>query len=833
MPPNRATLTENLAKGRAIKAEKQAQVSSESALDDLWSSLQSVKLCITELELEVIQKSSECKQLQVELDKSNKKCSQLAADLSMWESKHKDTYYKLCMQRQTTKCGQDKVAQLTEQIAILKNAETNDSAHLLKDSKDAEKAIALLMGANEDLQGELSDSMTQWSSQLHKTWSKLEKSQSNCKALQKKITALRKHSASIKSGKEHAIASVRAKLLKEKSVHHLMDKGVFTEETRNVVRLLVKAGCSRKYINQVIFAVLHSAGIETVGTISCPSIARILREGYFAAKIQLGYEMKNTKSMTFSADGTSHRSINYTSQHVNLLVEDYTSSDSDTLKRVTCFFGIQSTCDGSSEEAMKNWDKILKDVIDLYNESPFGKRQGSLLKFVDLLIKLMGIHSDHCAKEKKDARLLEELKAWAVDQSLGEEAMLEMSLQDIDAMFKRAEAEMIKSRECHKDLNTVRGGYLAIMGWWKENGLEGPVLLANHDNNPVVQERIAAIEQGDIPTSAQERAFNQSTHGAIKMAEIAGAIFNHKDDKKGHHDIFHYWWWEHVGTPFTFPDTSNNHFQSYCDAAGALILYSQQFIDFLHNLRINKTNSQLNHMEQNLMNALQCDSTKTELAVLAIYAEAISYPYMKAICTSHDTDQNMLDLGPLHHHIYEHMQKIISNPDILLGNDVSCSSATLDGEEWQNPAVVKKIHELSPTLPHLQDLLLVFFKGAAETWERFTSEFAPGGLIDEATAEEKELAWMPATNDVNEGALESFRHLMRYQPQLTLLNHNALAMFFRNNTQAFMAAKFTEAVDYQHLHKLGREKGDEKQRRKEIVEHRDRRQAEKTARKEK
>ncbi|KAF8799067.1 hypothetical protein BYT27DRAFT_7121270, partial [Phlegmacium glaucopus] len=133
----------------------------------------------------------------------------LISDLSMWESKHKDTYHKLCMQRQTTKRGQDKVAQMTEQIAILKKAETNDSAHLLKDSKDAEKAIALLMEANEDLQGELSDSMTQWSSQLHKTWSKLEKSQSNCKALQKKITALRKHSASIKAVKEHAIVSVR------------------------------------------------------------------------------------------------------------------------------------------------------------------------------------------------------------------------------------------------------------------------------------------------------------------------------------------------------------------------------------------------------------------------------------------------------------------------------------------------------------------------------------------------------------------------------------------------------------------------------------------------
>jgi len=105
----------------------------------------------------------------------------------------------------------------------------------------------------------------------------------------------------------------------------------------------------------------------------------------------------------------------------------------------------------------------------------------------------------------------------------------------------------------------------------------------------------------------------------------------------------------------------------------------------------------------------------------------------------------------------------------------------------------------------------VFFEGAAETWKHFTSEFAPGGLIDEAIVEERELAWMPATNDENEGALGSFRQLMRKQPQLTLLSHNALAMFFHNNTQAFMAAKFTEVEDHQYLHKLAREiQGDEK-----------------------
>jgi len=40
---------------------------------------------------------------------------------------------------------------------------------------------------------------------------------------------------------------------------------------------------------------------------------------------------------------------------------------------------------------------------------------------------------------------------------------------------------------CHKDLNTIHGGYMAMANWWKENELEGPVLLANCDNDPVIQ----------------------------------------------------------------------------------------------------------------------------------------------------------------------------------------------------------------------------------------------------------------------------------------------------------------------------------------------------------
>ena len=614
----------------------------------------------------------------------------------------------------------------------------------------------------------------------------------------------------------------------------------------------------------------------------------MLCEGYIAAQIQLGYEMKNADGMTFSADGTSHRSINYNSRHVHLLAEDYAISGSNAKQRVTRTFGIQSSRDGSSEEALADWENTLNKIITTYNESPLGKRSGSLISLIDILIKLMGMNTDHCSKEKKDSRMLEERKAWAVNQHLGGEKMLDMSLEEVTAYFGKEEADMIKkaggsqkwnalpdfkkaekkavmlenavaelgkeafedlSMEeqrvlklfiwagcgAHKDLNTVCGGYLAMLAWWEENeseDVEQPILLANRDNDPVVQERETTLKQGNIPTSAQERAFYKSTCGAIKTADIAGAIFNHKNNKKGHHDTFHYWWWEYIGTPFTFPDTSNNQFQSYCDAAAALVLYKTEFLLFLESLRMNKQNSTLNHMETNLWNALNCTSTMTELAVLAIYAEAISYPYMKSIRNSTAGAQNMLDLGPLHFHVYNHMQKIIKNPDILIGENASHLMASLNGEEWQNPAVVQHILDLIPTLPHFYSLLIAFFTGAAETWEWFISEFAPGGLIDQATIEEKELAWMPATNDENEGALGSFCLLMRQQPQLTLLNHNALSMFYRNNTQAFMAAKFTKEEDYQYIHKLAREtNGEEKKRQKELVDFCDKRQAEKIARK--
>ncbi len=255
--------------------------------------------------------------------------------------------------------------------------------------------------------------------------------------------------------------------------------------------------------------------------------------------------------------------------------------------------------------------------------------------------------------------------------------------------------------------------------------------------------------------------------------------------------MFHDWWKKHVGISFIFPDTSNNRFQSYCYASAALLLYLPFFRQFLEHLRITKQNGKFNHMEFNLWKALHDSATPSELAILALYGEAVSYPYVKAIRSTSESGetQNMLDLGPFHQKVSAYIQTIIANPSNLLCENPSSSTASLGGDEWQHPNIFKSINDLD--LPYLEELLVAFFIGADETWTHFISEFAPGGLIDAATTEEHDLAWMPATNDENEGALRSFRKLIRQQPQLTMQGYNGLTIFFHNNTQLFMEAKFT------------------------------------------
>ncbi|TFK16613.1 hypothetical protein FA15DRAFT_606812 [Coprinopsis marcescibilis] len=573
---------------------------------------------------------------------------------------------------------------------------------------------------------------------------------------------------------------------------------------------------------------------------------------------------------TVSADGTSHRAVNYNSRHVNVKVQSTSEAGEEVEMQATRFLGIVPSIDGSSKESIRDWEALLTNITDLFNRSPFGKRHClGLLRVVDVLVKLTGMHSDHCAKEKKDAEALKSMKLDARQQVLGEERFLEMKQAELLEVFIKAREALIKkvggkgrwdlltpgqqaernatmvhgiildlgkeSLElmsdgerrimelfiwagcgCHKDLNTVKAFYKGVQDYYADNpDIPKPILLANRDNAVVIDD----IQDDEEETPAQARALDRTTGGGLKAAQLAGALLNHKDDKKGHHDKFRWWWQKNVGSTFTFPDTSNTRFGSYCEAAGALVLHHTHFVDFMAFLKSQKDKPGFNHMEQNFWNALHCDATLAELAALALYGQCISHPYMHEIRDSAAQKKNMLDLGPLHTKYQSFIDSAIAEPSILLGS-TNYKTATANGLPWHSEAVVKQAHSLIPSFPKFEEMFVAGLKGASETWMRFTSEFAPGGLIDEATQQERDLAWLSPTNDINEGALGSFRLMMRKQPQLSLLGHNSQAMYFQNDTSDFIKRFFVEPEDYKFLHQMARETmGKDRRRQKEIVEH--------------
>ncbi|KAF8222448.1 hypothetical protein L208DRAFT_1322599, partial [Tricholoma matsutake] len=123
------------------------------------------------------------------------------------------------------------------------------------------------------------------------------------------------------------------------STHSLLHKGIYTQETWNLIHLLVKAGCSKEYVSTVIMAILKSAGIMTKRSISCQTVSHILMEGYVASQIQLGFEMADAEALTGSGDGTSHQNVQYYSWHINLKASDYESSNG-AKQHVTCFWAL-------------------------------------------------------------------------------------------------------------------------------------------------------------------------------------------------------------------------------------------------------------------------------------------------------------------------------------------------------------------------------------------------------------------------------------------------------------------------------------------------------------
>lgn len=745
----------------------------------------------------------------------------------------KNLYHDLRMERQ--KVGRAKEAKEKAEANV---AEAQDGLEQLQ-AKFEDLTLK-----NEELEITMSKLLERWAKEKEIAAGTMQELRMKVKALQQKC---RRAPDVFKKALERSQA--------EGQSFSLMKKGVYSEEARELCQVLINAGCAEKFVGDVIEEILHVAGISVVGpTMSRRTVGQVVLEGGVMADLQMSHEIAKTGTLTVSSDSTTHRNIGYDARHINLPVHLHQNNDEHAIKHRSRLVGINSAPNHSSQTQAEGWQSIMQEKLDLYNQSPLAKRSQYTLKLADFFARLQGMNSDHAKDQKKLAALLHEIKETLMYESLGEEKLIEMGIPNmLDLLAKaneqkinrvggllkwsamsdeeklRADADTMSSvilklgheayadlsederhkadffiwAGCamHKDLNCVKGGNEEMIAWWDENKVPGPILLANKDNAAVLEQ----VEDADEYTAVEQQAYNTSSGGGVKLTSLAGMLFNNKDDKIGQQDM-HQQFFLYKGIEMKrFPDTSNNRYQAHCTAAAELLTNLELYREFMEWIRNVKERPGFTNMQKNIYNGLQDPATLTELAVLALYAQGISHPYMRYVRGPGTEHINMLDLGPLHFKIQSHMEKIIANPDLLLPPHGSYISGTVDGEPWKDPQAMDAIYRLSPSLPYLKPVLVAFFRGALRTWKRFTSEFQEGGEIDQTTSEEKDRAWMPPTNDVNEGALGALRSYLRKKPNATLHKYNALAMFKFNDTKAFAQHVFV-AEDHTYVRQEARKR---------------------------
>jgi hypothetical protein len=115
------------------------------------------------------------------------------------------------------------------------------------------------------------------------------------------------------------------------------------------------------------------------------------------------------------------------------------------ISRALVLLGVHSSLDGTSEQSVKDWNELFGNIAEIYNQSPLSKHTGHLIWVIDIFVKLCGMHTDHCSKEKKTAHLLEKENMTATYQSLGEDNILQKSNEENLPYFLQVREQMIKT----------------------------------------------------------------------------------------------------------------------------------------------------------------------------------------------------------------------------------------------------------------------------------------------------------------------------------------------------------------------------------------------------
>ncbi len=117
------------------------------------------------------------------------------------------------------------------------------------------------------------------------------------------------------------------------------------------------------------------------------------------------------KEITFSSDSTSHKHIEYESRTIALQVVNYNNPDAKPEWKLRTL-GVDTSINHTSETQIRGLKERLRELAQVFNESPFAKRKN--LRFIpeDFAYFLIGTSGDHAADQKKSHEIL---RIWRMD----------------------------------------------------------------------------------------------------------------------------------------------------------------------------------------------------------------------------------------------------------------------------------------------------------------------------------------------------------------------------------------------------------------------------------
>ncbi|KIJ31592.1 hypothetical protein M422DRAFT_81641, partial [Sphaerobolus stellatus SS14] len=572
-------------------------------------------------------------------------------------------------------------------------------------------------------------------------------------------TKLRKnnHALTMRVSRAHeqqgrAVAKVRD----ETHTLKLKEKGVVKDGIRDMTLKLDHLGVTTEKIGSVINCVAEGAGLQVDGSISGRTVRRVIKEGGVAAQLQIAEAMKEADSITLSGDGTTHKNVNRESRHAFFIKE--------TGEKSLLHLGVHSSTSHTAEKQLHGLQEQLSQISTVYNET-LGQTRG-IIDERSFPLKLRGLCADHAADQKLLAELLRDWKLRTNWEVHGEEKLLALPAEELINVLSEASQQ---------DIQAVGG----IDAW---NALSD--LKKSNRNAKQYQELCSQLGQEIFSALSPEE--REESEWFVRIGCCMHKELN--SVKGGTVEMVAVWLREGIEGqgPMKFFNKDNSGAYQVGDEVSRT-----RAADASQSGAEKKDNCTLNNLELNVYQGLQDLPTLSELAVLALLAHTVSHPYMRQIRGPQQESTNALDLGPLHKDIFGFMHHVIEDSNVIIGLDATQQSSSFDKKVWDWPELFYLIEVLKSTLPHLKDLLVAFFTGAAETWVRFTSEYETGGTIDKLSPERRLQAWMLSTNDINEGALGRYRVTIRRNPNMTEEGYNSSTMSKLNGTLAWMEDRLT------------------------------------------